>query len=271
MVRIGLQSVDNLMGRNPRAAPWLHLLWATAFIVGVEFVASSGASPWFGSVAGMAGLLYGALPIAAAVSVAFIQIDGGFRRQVMLLGLTATAAMLFLDLVAPTALIQTGERVAIIDSRTVSSPMYSSLTTVSATQALAAVAGGVDGTEERLAEYPPDHPRLVTARALSKFGLMALPLILVAILGSAVLWVHREIPRPASARSASFVVGWFAGPGVYWLAFSWSHRAQTSVLIGDGAMPMVLAPYIPLALLAWASWNAVPRRSHEPSVPVESL
>ncbi len=211
------------------------------------------------AVPAMGGWIYGTLPIAVGVSVALVQRvrRGGLRW----LAIVGTLAMVAVDVGAPTGQLQIGQRLAVEGTEAFSDPTFSDFSRISAIRtSVALMAEGGGAARERLDRYPSQHPRFQASDAILKGTFMALPAVLVALVGVLLLWVDEQVVfRRAGARKiARLWIAWISAPGIFWIWAELAERSRASAMFGSGALTTILLPVAIIGPLALIAWRAIP-------------
>lgn len=211
------------------------------------------------AVPAVGGWVFGMVPIATGVSVAFVCRIG--RGHLLRLALVGTIAMVLIDAVAPTHQLEVGQRVAVQGNATFADPNLQIEGRVSVTRtALAFIGGGGDGVSERLTRYPPGHPRVRASHALLKGSFLALPLVLASLLGATMLWMDQQVifRRAAARRIGRLWVAWLATLVVHGFWSGLATRGRAGAMFGGAALPVILLPAFVFGALAIVAWRSVP-------------
>jgi hypothetical protein len=235
---------------------------ASQLVMAVAWATQEGQS-FFPSLAAalpaVGGLAYGMLPIAVGASVALAQ--RVTRQGMMRLAMVGTLAMIVADVGGPVVRLEVGQLLRVIGDETFSAPRFADLSRASA------IRGSVEllredrrALAERLERYPAGHPRVKATQVLTKGSLLALPMLMVAVIGALLTLIDDQVvfwKRP-TRRIARLWVGWLISPAVFWLWATWVGRARTSALLGSAPLTVILLPVIVLAPIAWLAWRTLP-------------
>lgn len=226
---------------------FLHLLWATLFIVALEIALGA----WNRNMAWI-GYLYSVLPMSMAISLPYIPGGPDFRARALRFAGVVMVMMVGLDIVTPGIVVQVGTTAGVFPGESREVPVMADFTRVSTVRHL--VRGAVDGFEgvgERINPYPNDHPRHLMSWVLFKGGMLGMPLMLALAISWCVQWIRREIPDPKSAMRAQFFTCWVVGVSLLYFAFGLTERVRVDAMFGGGALTLIPVPILGLLFAAW--------------------
>lgn len=251
---------------TPSRRAWLHFAVLVVLAGALEVFTLHSAGDLSGSSlkAFLPGYYYGVLPVIAAVSVGMLAFDSSVTRQALILAAVTTVVMVGLDLIPPTLTLTEAQQVVFQGDSFRRQSIASELHGGNAFRTLLSlVRGDLASAGEKLTQYPPDHPRLLVAMALSAGGYVTLPAILMGVVLGVQAWVARNVTfrRPVDERVARVMIAWVLAPFGFYLVTTWLRRIHVQVLFGSSGLAAMLVPYVVLGLIAAVGWVTAWRAS----------
>jgi len=273
-----------MMRMREHHVPWLHLAIVTGMGVLTQMVIVVGllqgdgfelteaiATVWPATP----GVVYTMLPIAAGASAALVAFRAGTRGRLIRLAMVATLVMLLVDLVAAPKLVPSHTWLAVSTEGQIAGEGLFDQARESVTRDLMAVLKGEFGDVSDRGDsrvFSADNPRLRASFAVTKAGLLLLPMIFVALAAGLLSWLQSGVVFTSVRhfRIVAIALAWGVSLGGMALATELSEAARVASMMGSAALTTILLPYVPLAILAWLFWRYVPKET-PPVDPTESV
>jgi len=243
--RSPLQELMN--GRGAASLAVLHFGSVVLVLVAAGLLSAAFANGAQGSIiARISAMLSWWVPAAVGIAGSTLPLDRrrGPRLAVWLV-LFGVASMILLDLVGVGPWARPTEAVLNPASESVSGIVNGTVYPESWVRTFSYQAtGGLRGASEARAIYPPRHPRILVARAVSEASGV---LVMIAALGAVLVvrrWMRDNVlfRRDANEFTANVGVAWLVAPGLAALVSSLTTGRMTNALFGGGSLVEILLP-----------------------------